>query len=56
MQQAKRMNRYNETGVVVPAGDIRFKDRKVPHLPVFCTHIRRCCAPKWSACFSDVSS
>ena len=29
MQEAKRLGKYNESGVVVPAGDIKFKDRKV---------------------------
>lgn len=31
VQQAKRLGKYNESGVVVPAGDIKFKDRKVLH-------------------------
>lgn len=29
MQEAKRLGKYNESGVVVPAGDIKFKERKI---------------------------
>lgn len=29
MQQAKRLGKYNEYAIVMPAGDIRFKDRQV---------------------------
>ena len=29
VQEAKRLGKYNESGVVVPAGDIKFKSRKV---------------------------
>jgi hypothetical protein len=29
VQEAKRLGKYNESGVVVPAGDIKFKSRKI---------------------------